>query len=409
MPAVTVGFVQRAFKFRLYPTSKQHDALRLMCAAHAELYNAGLQERRDAWRMRRTSVSASSQMVQLKEIRSLRPDQGVWSFTSQQQTLRRLDKAFGAFFRRVKAGETPGYPRFRAAARFDSVDFRHGDGIKFLPDSKRLKVQGVGHVQVRLHRNLPAGAVLGQVSVKREGSGRRARWFVVIPVQVAPEPLPMTGAVTGIDMGIASFLTTSEGVHVPNPRHLKTSATRLAAAQQDLARKKRGSNRRKAAVCRVAALHGMVRRQRLDHAHKTALKLVQDHDLICHEALQIDNMTRRAKPVPDLENVGAFLPNGQGAKTGLNKAILDAGWGVFLGVLTAKAEKAGRELIAVNPANTSRTCPHCGHCGHCAKGSRPSQAVFDCQQCSFTGHADTVGAINILRAGTALRQTAHAA
>ncbi|HEY5178821.1 MAG TPA: transposase, partial [Dermatophilaceae bacterium] len=209
-----------------------------MCAAHAELYNAGLQERRDAWRMRRTSVSASSQMLQLKEIRSVRPDQGVWSFTSQQQTLRRLDKAFGAFFRRVKAGETPGYPRFRAAARFDSVDFRHGDGIKFLPATEQLKVHGVGHVPVRLHRNLPEGAVLGQVSVKREGSGRRTRWFVVIPVQVPPEPLPMTGAVTGIDLGIASFLTTSEGVHVPNPRHLKVAAAKLAAAQQDLAGKK---------------------------------------------------------------------------------------------------------------------------------------------------------------------------
>ena len=247
---------------------------------------------------------------------------------------------------------------------------------------------------------------MGQVSVKREGSGRRTRWFVVIPVQVQPSPLPMTGAVTGIDLGVASFLTTCEGVHVPNPRHLKASATRLAAGQRDLARKKRGSNRRKAAVSRVAALHGTVRRQRLDHAHKTALSLVRDHDLICHEALQIRNMTRRAKPVPDLENAGAFLPNGQGAKTGLNKAILDAGWGVFLSVLTAKAEKAGRELIAVNPANTSRTCPDCGHC---AKGNRPSQAVFTCQQCSFTGHADTVGAINVLRAGTALRQTAHAA
>ena len=227
MPAVTVGPVQRAFKFRLYPTSKQHDALRLMCAAHAELYNAGLQERRDAYRMRRTAISASSQMLQLKEIRSVRPDQAAWSFTSQQQTLRRLDMAFGAFFRRAKAGETPGYPRFRAAARFESVDFRHGDGIKFLPATKQLKVQGVGHVPVRLHRNLPEGAVLGQVSVKREGSGRRTRWFVVIPVQVQPSPLPTTGAVTGIDMGIASFLTTSEGKHVPNPRHLKTSATKL--------------------------------------------------------------------------------------------------------------------------------------------------------------------------------------
>jgi len=196
----------------------------------------------------------------------------------------------------------------------------------------------------------------------------------------------MTGAVTGIDLGVASFLTTSEGLHVPNPRHLKASATRLAAGQRDLARKKRGSNRRKAAVSRVAALHGTVRRQRLDHAHKTALRLVQDHDVICHEALQIDNMTRRAKPVPDPAQPGAFLPNGQAQKSGLSKAILDAGWGVFLSVLTAKAENAGRELIAVNPANTSRTCPKCGHC---AKGNRPSQAVFTCQKCRFTGHADT--------------------
>jgi putative transposase len=153
-------------------------------------------------------------------------------------------------------------------------------------------------------------------------------------------------------------------------------------------------------------LHGTVRRQRLDHAHKTALRLVQDHDVICYEALQIDNMTKRAKPVPDLENAGQFLPNRQAAKSGLNKSILDAGWGVFLSVLTAKAENAGRELIAVNPANTSRTCPDCGHC---AKENRPSQAVFTCQSCQFTGHADTVGAINVLRAGTALRQTAHAA
>jgi putative transposase len=377
-----------------------------MCVAHAELYNAALQERRDAWRMRGKPISVSAQMLQLKEIRTVRPDMAVWSFTSQQQTLRRLDKAFGAFFRRVRAGQTPGYPRFRAAARFDSVDFRHGDGLRFLPARKRLYVMGVGHVQIRLHRNLPENAAVGQVTLKREGSGRRARWFVVIPVQVGVEPLPMTGAVTGIDMGVASFLTTSEGVHVPNPRYLKAAAGKLAAAQRDLAAKKRGSNRRKKAVARVACLHGTVRRQRLDHAHKTALDLVRDHDVICHEALRISNMTRRAKPKPDLEDPGAFLLNGPAAKTGLNKSILDAGWGVFLSVLTAKAEKTGRQTIPVNPANTSRTCPECGHC---ARRNRRSQSVFACQQCQFTGHADIVGAINILRAGTALRQTAPAA
>jgi len=397
--------MMRAFKFRLYPTSKQRDALGMMCAAHAELYNAGLQERRDAWRMRGKSIGVYSQMLQLKEIRADRPDQQMWSAASQNQTLRRLDKAFTAFFRRAKAGETPGYPRFRAAARFDSVDFIHGDGIKLHPEEKRLYVMGVGHVRVRQHRPLPEGAVLKTVTVKREGSGPRARWFVVVPLEVAPTPLPPSGAITGIDMGVASFATTSEGEFLPNPRFGKSAADKLAAAQRALSGRKRGSNRRQKAAERVAALHGVVRRQRLDHAHKTALKLVQDHDVICHEKLRIRNMTRRAKPKPDPDNPGTFLPNGQAAKSGLNKSILDAGWGLFLGVLTAKAEKAGRETVPVPAANTSRTCVECGNC---EKANRPSQAVFVCQLCGFTGHADVVGAINILRAGTALRQAAHA-
>ena len=326
----------KAFKFRLNPTAKQHSALGSMLGAHAELYNAALQERRDAYRSHGVSIRASDQMRQLTAIRQARPDQAVWSFTSQQQTLRRLDKSFQSFFRRVKAGETPGYPRFRAASRFDSVDFRHGDGIRLINDGRtrrrgrqaeaRLRVQGVSHVRVRLHRPLPDGAKLGQVSIKREGVGRRARWYVILPVEVPDQVLPVTGSRVGIDLGIASFLTTSDGDHVSNPRHLKKAEERLAAAQQALARKKRGSTRRKAAVARVARLHGTVRRQRLDHAHKAALSLVRSHDLIAHEALAVRNMVRRAKPVPDPETPGQWLPNGAAAKTGLNKSIHDAAW-----------------------------------------------------------------------------------
>jgi len=404
--AVTFTGVKRAYKFRLYPTSKQHDALGAMCAAHAELYNAALQERRDAYRMRGTSIRVGSQMLQLKEIRADRRDVAGWSARSQQQTLRRLDKAFAGFFRRVRDGQRqPGFPRFKATARFDSVDFIHGDGIKFHPDKKRLYVMGVGHVRVRQHRPLPEGAKLKQVSVKREGTGRATRWFVIIAVEVAPTPLPPSGAITGIDMGIASFAITSEGKFLPNPRFGKSAAVKLAAAQRVLSGRKRGSNRRRKAAERVAVIHRTIRLQRLDHAHKTALKLVQDHDIICHEALRIDNMTRRAKPKPDPDNEGQFLPNGQAAKTGLNNAIMDAGWGLFLNVLTAKAEKAGRETVPVPAANTSRTCIECGHC---EKANRPSQALFECQRCGFKGHADIVGAINILRAGTALRDAAHA-
>jgi putative transposase len=121
-------------------------------------------------------------------------------------------------------------------------------------------------------------------------------------------------------MGVASFLTTSEGAHVPSPHHLAASAARLAAAQSDLSRKKRGSNRRKKAAARVAKLHGKVRRQRLDHAHKAAFTLVRDHDVIVHERLKVSNMTGRPKPRPD--GSGGHEPNGATAKASLNRSIL---------------------------------------------------------------------------------------
>jgi putative transposase len=181
------------------------------------------------------------------------------------------------------------------------------------------------------------------------------------------------------------------------------SADRLAAAQRDLARKKRGSTRRKEAVAKVARLHGKVRRQRLDHAHNTALALVRGHDLIVHEKLQAANMTARPRPRPD--GSGGYGPNGAAAKAGLNKSILDAGWGIFLRILTAKAESAGRTVIAVDPRRTSQRC---AQCGHTEAGNRASQAEFRCLVCGHRAHADVNAAINILRAGLALREAEHA-
>jgi len=207
-------------------------------------------------------------------------------------------------------------------------------------------------------------------------------------------PLPPTGQQAGIDLGVASFLTTSDGEQVPNPRHLARSAAKLATAQQALARCKRGSNRHRKAKARVAAAHGKVRQQRLDHAHKAAVGLVRRYDLICHEDLRIANLTRSAAGT--LQQPGRNVA----AKRGLNRSILDAGWGVFLRVLTDKAACAGRELLAVDPRNTSRTYPACRHC---SAASRVSQAIFCCVACGHTGHADVVGATNVLRAGLARR------
>ncbi|MBB6346619.1 putative transposase [Nonomuraea muscovyensis] len=398
--------MRRSFKFLLRPTRGQVVALTACLADHQQLYNAALEHRRTAYRKAGVTVRYGEQSAELKHIRADDPGgQGRWSFSSQQATLRRLDKAFRAFFDRVKAGHAPGFPRFKGRGRFDTVEWpKDGDGCRWdsqpgHPAATYVRLQGVGQVRVHQHRR-----VLGTVktiSVKREGS----RWFVVLSCDDVPaETLPATGAVAGIDVGLVHLATTSEGEHLANPRHLHTCAERLATAQRDLARTRRGSNRRRKAVARVAALHAKVRRQRLDAAHKAALALVRDYDVIVHEALKVTNMTRRAAPKPD--GVGGHLPNGAAAKSGLNRSILDAGWGVFLTILSHKAESAGRELITVNPANTSRTC---SRCGHCAAENRVTQAGFRCTACGHTAHADVNAAVNILRAGLALRDAARAA
>ncbi|WP_245956647.1 RNA-guided endonuclease InsQ/TnpB family protein [Nonomuraea fuscirosea] len=386
------------------PTAHQQAALTACLDDHRALYNAALLERREAYKRSQVSIRYGDQSAQLKEIRAYDPDQAHWSFSSQQATLRRLDKAFRAFFDRVKAGRTPGFPRFKGRGWFDTVEWpEDGDGCRWNsqpehPSATFVRLQGVGHVRVHQHR--PVRGRVKTISVKREGS----RWYVVLSCDDVPaEILPATGAVVGVDMGVASFLTTSDGEQVGNPRRLAASAEKLAAAQQDLARKKRGSKRRRKAVARVAALHGKVRRQRLDGAHKVANALIRRYDMIVHEDLRIANMTKSPAPKPDGE--GGYLPNRAAAKAGLNNSILDAGWGVFLGILAHKAESAGRELISVDPRNTSRTC---APCGHVAKENRATQAEFACTACGHTAHADVNAAINILGAGLALREAAAA-
>ena len=397
--------MHRKYKFLLRPTAKQQDALNGALRLHCEIYNAALEHRREAWK-HGVRVSFVSQSHEWVEVRSLRPDAGALNSTSVQQTLRRLDKAFQAFFRRVKAGQKPGYPRFKSAARWASIDFVMQAPFDGGLRDGRIRVPGIGSVRCHQHRPIPDGArvkqvTVKQVTVKREGR----RWYAVLSCDDVPaKPLPQTGAVVGVDLGVASFLTTSDGKHVPNERHLAASAVRLATAQQALSRCKRGSARRRAVRARVAAIHGKVRRQRLDHAHKTALALVRDCDFIAHEALNVAGMTKAPAARPDGE--GGYLPNGAAAKAGLNRSILDAGWGVFLDVLRAKAESAGRVVVEVNPRNTSRRC---AACGHTAAGNRVTQAAFCCVSCGHTDHADVNAAINILRAGLALRDVATAA
>jgi putative transposase len=393
--------VRRAYKFRVYPTSGQAQRLTQCLRDHQRLYNAALQERRDAYaHPSQTKIRYGDQSAQLKDIRAFDPDQGRWSFSSQQATLRRLDKAFKAFFSRVKAGHAAGYPRFKALGRWDSVEWpSDGDGCRWKPDMGRVYLQGVGHVKVHAHR-----AVQGRVktiSVKREGR----RWYVVLSCDDVPaSPLPAAGREIGLDVGVARFATASDGEVIANPRYARASADELAAAQQSLSRKQRGSANRKRAKAKVAEVHRRVRNRRADFHHKTARTLVRECDVIALEDLNTAGMTRKPKPKPDPDQPGQFLPNTAAAKAGLNKSILDAGWAQFAGILAAKAEDAGRRVVFVNPAYTSIDCHRCGQ-----RCTRPQQKTVICPEHGAMD-ADVNGAINIAsRAGLGSGQAARAA
>jgi len=388
------GGVRRAYRFRLRPTARQHVALGHCLASHRELYNAALQERRDAWRLRETTVSYGDQSAQLKEIREVRPDIAAWSFSSQQATLRRLNRAFAGFYRRVRAGETPGYPRFKSPHRFDSVEWpKDGDGCRWQPEIRRVYLQGIGQVKVTVHRQIQGR--VKTIQIRREGR----HWMLILSCDEVPtRPLEPTRAAVGVDVGIASFATTSDGQHVPNPGWGRVAAARLGTAQQVLARKKRGSNNRRRARATVAGRHRKLANQRRNFHHHTARALVVRYDLLVVEDLRIRNLVRRPAPRPDPDHPGGFLANGAAAKTGLNRSIHDAGWAQFVSILRAKAEEAGRVVIDVDARHTSDRCEACGHT---PRENRATQAVFSCRGCGHTVNADEHAARNILRAGLA--------
>jgi putative transposase len=400
--------VRRAYKFRAYPTRPQEVRAARLLADHCDLYNAALMERREAWRTRRVGIGYGSQSAQLKEIRRTDPDgQGRHSFTAQQQTLRRLNAAFAAFFQHVKAADKhyekkPGYPRFKPYSRFDQVMFVAGDGAKWQPAAgcrwARASFQAVGSVKVRQRRKV-AGMVKA-LRLKRE----HRRWYVIVITEVEPVPLPAAGREVGVDVGVARFLTTSDGEIVANPRFVAASADVIADLERRKARARPGSGNRKRIRRALAREWRTVRNRRRDFHHKAARALVDTCDVIALEDLNTAAMTRRPAPKPDPECSGAFLPNNAAAKAGLNKSILDAAWSQFTRILAGKAAEAGRRVVLVNPAGTSITCHHCGR-----QCTRPRQ---DTVICPIHGgiDADVNGALNIYaRAGLGSGQAADAA
>ena len=253
-----------------------------------------------------------------------------------QDTLRRLDKAFQAFFRRAKQGQTPGYPRFKSYARYDSFTYPDGAGWKL--DGNQLHLSKIGTCKIRLHRELTG--TIKTVTMKREVD----QWYVIFTCEVAhAEKLPTRYEDVGIDLGVSHLATLSNGEMIEHPRFLRRGEDTLKRRQQSCFRKKRGSHRRKKAGRFVGKAHRKIANQRRDFHHKASRHLVSRYQVLAFEDIQTVNLTRRPKPKRD--ETGKYVPNGASSKAGLNKSILDAGWGQFVALCSSKAEDR-RNLVS---------------------------------------------------------------
>jgi putative transposase len=360
----------KAIVYRLYPSPSQQRGLATTLETCRHWYNRCLAERKDAYEQEARTLGKYEQLRQVKTYKATNPYATPVHSHVLQMVVSDLDKAFHAFFRRVKAGEKPGYPRFKGRHRFKSFGFKEYDN-GFKVDGRRLKVSGIGRVAVRWHRPLP-----GEVKTLRL-TRKAGKWYAVCTCDVAPEPMATTGVDVGIDVGLSSLITTSEGEHVAHPAWYRRAQKRVRVAQRRVARRQKGGANRRKAIVALQREHERIANQRRDFLYKLSHRLITTYDHLAVEDLRIRNMVQNHH---------------------LSKSILDAGWGLFAAHLTSKAANAGREVVFVNPAYTSRTCHACGQI---VLHLPLSQRVFRCA-CGYSADRDENAARNILRLGQSL-------
>jgi putative transposase len=360
--------VRKTYTYKLQPTAEQAGAMEFVLRCCRELYNAGLQERRDAWHTCGVSITAASQSAQLPAIKEVRPEYRDVHSQVLQDVLTRLDRAFGAYLRRVKAAETPGYPRFQGPNRYTSFTYKQfGNGATL--DTGLLVLSKLGRLAVRWSRPLEGSPKTVTVSCEADG------WYACFSCAGVPiQPLPLTGQETGIDLGLESLATLANGESIANPRIFRLAERHLKRAQWRVSRRTKGSHHRRKAVHLLARAHQRVQRTRADFHHKTALGLVRQYDTISHEDLQTAHLVRNHH---------------------LAKSISDAGWSAFLSILSCTAVEAGKTVVAVPPAYTSQACSGCGMLVH--KGL--SVRWHSCPECGTSLQRDHNAARNIVRLG----------
>jgi putative transposase len=355
----------KTFEYRLRTNKKFVAAFEKALDDSRFVYNCALEQRIRVYNASGKTISFYEQSRQLTEARNELPELKSVLRTIQSDALERLDEAFDAFFRRLKSGEKPGFPRFKSRDRYHTFSQKY-EKVRPCPiKGDKLTVPGVGACRVRLSR--PVEGRCKQLRITRRADG----WYVLLVCETpTPEPLPPTGETVGVDVGIKSFATLSTGEEIANPRYLKQAADQLAREQQHLSRKVKGSRNRKKARVKVALRHLRVQRARKHFHHEEAAKLVNRFDRIAVEDLNIRGMVKNRH---------------------LAKAILDVAWGQFFAITKGKAENAGRTFERVNPRYATQTCSNCGHRQKMPLAIR----IFECEKCGFVCGRDHNAAINL--------------
>ena len=402
--------VVRKATFAFNPSAGHERAFHRLLSVCCEVYNAALQERRDAYRATGVTVTWQDQFNQVRHLRGVRDDALAFGVQPVRGAIMRCDEAMQAFFQRLRAGATPGYPRFKGKRRFNTACWDEPVSWKIIDGGRTLRVQRVGQVSLpksarrQIMRMIARGGQSTTLTITRRRAGRGWAWratvgFTGVTVEATP-PARGDGSVAGADRGVKVALATSDGKLLVMPRHVAAARDRIVVLQRAQDRKKRGSRKWRRLGRQIAQARQKAAAQTDNWARETAAVLVADYAVLVMEDLNLAAMTRSASGT--VEKPGTNVAQ----KQGLNRELQDAALGRLAVRICVKAESAGRRVWMVNPANTSRACPLCGHS---SKANRPDQATFTCQGCGHVAHADTNAAVNIATRGRQCEQAWQAA
>ncbi|SMO90210.1 RNA-guided endonuclease InsQ/TnpB family protein [Melghirimyces algeriensis] len=353
----------RTYKFRLYPKPEQQQRIDFTLERCRLLYNRLLDERIHTYRTEAKTLSYYEQKKTLPARKKAIPALKEVHSQVLQNVVERLDKAYKAFYRRVQNGGKTGFPRFKGESRYRSFTYPQSG---FSVEGKYLKLSKIGEVRIRLHRQI-AGTIKTCSIVKKNG-----RYYACLAVEQALKPLPKTGKEVGVDLGIKHLAVTSDEQFFASPHPLRRSERRLKQLQRLVSKRKKGSHRRKKAICLLARMHEKIANQRKDYTHRISHQLVKRYDLIAFEDLNVQGMVKNHH---------------------LAKSIVDAGWRQLVQYTTYKAESAGKRVVQVNPHQTSQRCASCGEIVKKTLAER----VHRCPFCGYEQDRDVNAAINILQ------------